>query len=354
MTDRQLDGRWRFEIDRLPDDAWWRTWDALNLAGCAGHPALSSKFARHLLQHFGAGVSFAEYCRGPMSAMAVVHRTGPVRCRIFQPSQAPLPLIVYRDSGQPGATILNSLLRQAGARCLALDLPCQDPEFSLIMFSELGSTEDVTEYGTTIAVSGGQPFEGYWQARPKGLRQNVARYFRRLENDGHHWRLDVITDPPAMDEAVRRYGLLESAGWKGEAGSAVHPDNIQGRFYRDLLGAFAQAGDARAYLMYVDDQLAAGRLAIQGHGMVVMLKTAFDETLARYAPGRLITYLVLNDLLQDPDVQRVEFYTKANRDALEWADSQRPLYTVTVFRNGLLRCAAQQRRRWSQRWHPRE
>ena len=41
--------------------------------------------------------------------------------------------------------------------------------------------------------------------------------------------------------------ILESAGWKAGSGTAVAPDNAQGRFYRAMLEAFAARGQARIY-----------------------------------------------------------------------------------------------------------
>jgi len=36
-----------------------------------------------------------------------------------------------------------------------------------------------------------------------------------------------------------RYGILESAGWKGKSGTSIHPENIQGAFYDEVLQSFA-------------------------------------------------------------------------------------------------------------------
>jgi hypothetical protein len=318
----------------------------LNHSSGRAHPVLGARWAQQLLAHFPPGdLVWAEQSdsAGP-AVMALLESSGPRRWQCFQPSQAPLPLLVFRHGLRDGPRRLQELLGRLGPTVLACDLPCVDPHVSLLTGADEPGFLDVAHYGTTFAVTGGG-FDAYWSARPKGLRQNIGRYFRRLERDGPAWRLEVLREPAQMDEAVQRYGQLESAGWKGAAGSAVGPENLQGHFYREALHEYAVTRDARVYLMFAGDRLIAGRLVIAADGMAVMLKTAYDESLSKYAPGRLITYLALRDLLEDPVIQRVEFYTKANRDALEWASEQRDMQSVTVFRHALLRMAAQWRRR---------
>lgn len=337
---------WRLHRSTSAPADWWARWDALNHSSGRAHPVLGARWAQQLLAHFPPGdLVWAELsdATGP-AVMALVEPMGRLRWQCYQPSQAPLPLLVFRHGLGDGPRRLQGLLGRLGPAALACDLPCVDPHVSLLDGAGEPGFLDAALYGTTFAVTG-DGFDAYWSARPKGLRQNIGRYFRRLERDGLAWRLETLREPGQMDEAVRLYGQLESAGWKGSAGSAVGPDNVQGRFYGEVLRDFAATGQARAYLMHAGERLVAGRLVVDGDGMAVMLKTAYDESLSQYAPGRLMTYLALQDLLEDPRIQRVEFYTKANRDALEWASEQRDLQSVTIFRNSLLRSAASWRRR---------
>ena len=345
VSSAQTRGEWRlWQRNALPRD-WWPRWDALNSAGDRGLPILDARFACAALEHFGVDETFAEFNDSHGTRiMAILQRLSRVRWSVFQPSQAPLPLLVHAPGIQDGAALLSRLLPRLSPFCLALDLRCQDLRHSPLNLERPAAMLDRQIYGTTIAVARDGGFETYWEARPKGLKQNIGRHFRRMEREGLAWRFDVVSDSAAMDDIVRQYGRLESAGWKGEAGSAVHPNNEQGRFYHDLLRSFAATSDARVYLLKVGGRLAAARLTIRGHGVVVMLKTSFDKTLAPHAPGRLITYLTLQDMLGDPAVERIEFYTKANRDALEWASEQRDLSAATLFRHPVLMRAARARR----------
>jgi hypothetical protein len=154
-----------------------------------------------------------------------------------------------------------------------------------------------------------------------------------------------VTESGRIGEAVDRYGLLESEGWKGRDGTALHPQNVQGRLYRELLETFAQQGNAVAYELYAGEQLAASRLMISGPSMHVMLKTTYKESLRQHAPGRLLLYLALEDLLKPQQSRPVEFFTRANQDLLIWATGTRELVTSTIYRHGAVQFAVGVRRR---------
>jgi hypothetical protein len=49
---------------------------------------------------------------------------------------------------------------------------------------------------------------------------------------------------------------------------------------------------------------------------------------------------MIAELLAAGDGRSIEFYTKANRDTLSWATSERVVEEVTVYRNMLIAAAA--------------
>lgn len=329
-----------FRADTLPED-WWGRWDELNAAGCDSHPLLQARFAKTLLAHFGVGeLRFAALLQGDdVVTQMILQQVSRTRWEVFQPSQGPMPMIVYRSPDTEFPQKCAALLPRLARTALVLDLPSQD-----LPFSALGTLDSSllqsNVYGTTTAIQSPKGFNDYWQGRPKGLRKNISRYFRRLERDGLIFSLHVVTNAAEMPDAVARYGVLESSGWKGKEGSSVHPGNAQGRFYTDLMSRFATDDCARAYFLCFGDRLAAARLVIQNHNMVVILKTTYDESLSQYAPGRLQLHLVLQNILKEPSPARIEFYTKANADAVEWATSTRDMHSVTAFRSVALAAAS--------------
>ena len=59
--------------------------------------------------------------------------------------------------------------------------------------------------------------------------------------------LDEITLPDQVPQAIEDYGRLESAGWKGQFGTAISSANRQGEFYRGVLEDFCNSGAGRIF-----------------------------------------------------------------------------------------------------------
>ena len=205
------------------------------------------------------------------------------------------------------------------------------------------------DYIDTARISLASSFEAYWNARGKNLRSNLKKQRKRLQQEGFATRLQVSRTPEEMAAAVTDYGMLETSGWKAAAGSAVHADDRQGRFYRAMLEAFARRGAARVYRYWIGERLAAMDLCIEGGGCVVVLKTAYDESLGgTLSPALLMREEACRDIFEDGRFERIEFYGRVMEWHLRWTDEVRTMYHLNSYRwPGLARLhalAAQRRR----------
>lgn len=338
-------GNWSLaRPDQLPQ-SWWESWDRLNDLHLQAHPALRAVAVRLLISYFGgAGTRCATFAAGArILAQAIVEPAGFARWSLFAPSQAPVPTLVFDRSIVRTSDVLQNVLRTAPGVALALALPRQDMPFSFLDTS----TSNVThfgDWGNTVSVECQAGFDAYWNGRSRDLRLNIDRYLRRAEREGLSPRFSRIQGAHEIGNAVARYGLLESAGWKGRKGTALSPDNPQGHFYRALMCEYAAANAGSVYELYLGDRLAASRIAVSGQFMHVMLKTTYEEELRRHAPGRILLYLTLKDMLSAPSPRRIEFYTRADRDLILWCTHQRPIRDVTVYRNRWVARAVAMRR----------
>lgn len=344
--------RWQVHAAK-PSADWWQQWDALNQRHFSAHPLLSSTMAQKLVTHCADGAISYAALRGEDSfqAMAILAKRAGGRWSVFTPSQAPLSLVLIDPARAEPYAMLKSLLTSVSGYGLSLDVPALDPSVLPAQMTGGARVERVS-LGTTIQVAGTSSFEAYWNTRSRDLKQNIRRYFKRAAEAGMPCRLERVMEPGQIGAAVDRYGLLESEGWKGRDGTALHPDNAQGRLYRELLAALAQHRSAIAYELYAGDQLAASRLMISGPTMHVMLKTTYRESLRQHAVGRLLLYLALEDLLTEPQPRPVEFFTRANQDLLTWATGTRELFSATIYRNAAVHFAVGVRRRLRARKAP--
>lgn len=308
-------------------------WDSLNQRYADAHPMFDGRFIEGLLRHFGDGDEILLRHigeDGAVDGLTIVEPSRPGTWSSFLPAQAQIaPLLV--DRGIDLYDVFPSLPGLPGQ----IDLLCQDP-----WFTPLGETITRPAYSKHhaltmgIALDGG--FESYWQGRSRNLAANLRRYRHRIEKSGQETRFVRIEDPAAMAAAVARYGELESAGWKGLQGTAIAAGNRQGLFYREILEQFAATGQAAVYEYWIGPRLAASRLTIRNGRMLVILKTAFDECLAEYAPGRQLLYELIRDSFARFPGSRIEFYTHASPEQLAWATDHRHIDHHTLFRNKLV------------------
>lgn len=304
-------------------------WDALNLRHFGNHPLLSSLFVEGLLREFGNGGEFlvALEDSGTIRAMAILRRRNRFMWQSFLPTQCQLgPTLV------PEAAMLDGLVASLPGQVLQLDLLCNDPHSNDVLAAAPRAARRMA-HALTMSVSLEGSFSDYWAGRPRSLAGNLRRYARRAEEDKLEPRLVLVTEPDQVGAALDRYARLEGAGWKGRRGTALDSTREQYRFYGGLLRAAAHRGSAAVYELWLGNRLAASRLALSENGKLVMLKTSYDEDLARYAPGRLLLQAAIEHAFKRFPGGRIEFCTDASADQLEWADGSRWIEHLSLFRN---------------------
>lgn len=323
---------WTFEPACKSFEARRDQWDELNRVG-NDHVLLDSDFVAPLLRHFGddsilLGTKDGDKNRG----MALLKKKGPGVWETFQPSQAPLGLILFSTADTNGEELLG-ITRELPGYALQLSVLQQDPDHtSLPMQNGAGLVEGL-EYIRTARITLDSTFEEYWKARGSNLRHNLARRRRRLAEKGFKTELLALRSPEQVPEAVREFGRLESKGWKSREGTAVGEDNAQGRFYADLLGRFCERGQGIIYQLKLNDRVAASDLCLVHKGMIVILKTAYDEEFNEFSPAFMMREDAMRELYAGKQMRVIEFYGRAMEWHMRWSDEIRTLYHLTCYRH---------------------
>lgn len=304
-------------------------WDALNQRLFNGHPMLGSGFIECLLKHFGDGSE--HLCvlapHGVPEAMCLLKPAGFGVWRTFLPSQAQLsPVLIQKMSALTG--LINSL----PGFVIRLDFLCNDPQFGDLA-TRCYATSTRMDHALTMSVNLKDGFSAYWDSRSKNLKKNIVRYKGRLAEDNITQKFLCITEPQDIGDAVARYAELESKGWKSNSGTAIGTDNLQGRFYIELLSSLSTSGGAMVCELWFNNQLTASRLMIVSGHMIIILKTTYDESFKQYAPGRLLLRDVIEATCISHPNSTLEFYTDANPDQLAWASAQRWITHWTFYKN---------------------
>lgn len=312
-----------------------QAWDDLQQR-CGNVPFLETAFLLPALQEFGSGEELLALKSesGRLCAAAIVARSGLGRWQVFQPSQLPLGAWICSGETDVGAE-LESLLKALPGVSLVLSAPQLD---SLLnpQPADKGKVRPQAYIDTGwVEVEG--TFDAYWEARGKNLRQNTKKQHNKLQADGIEALLECLTAPAQVEQAMQDYGALESAGWKAADGTAIHPDNAQGRFYRQMLENFCRLGRGRIYRYRFGDKVVAMDLCIASGEKLVILKTAYDESYKAVSPSSLMRREQFQQIFASGLFKRIEFYGKVMEWHTRWTSLARPIYHMTIFRWTLLR-----------------
>jgi hypothetical protein len=309
-------------------------WDAIN-AAASNLPFLQSRFIVPLCQTFGdrsLKIALFESAQGPL-AMGILTRKSMAQWETFQPSQLPLGAWVMRPD-QDFENLLSGLARKLPGIALTIGVTQQDP--NCLRRPMDSSRLQTLDYIKTALVPIAGSFDEYWSKRGKNLRHNMKRQRAKLAQDGITTHLETLTRPEEIGPAVEDYGRLESAGWKAQYGTAVHPDNAQGRFYRSMLEAYCRAGAGRIYRYRFGERVVAVDLCIKGGGALVILKTTYDESIKTISPTFLMREEMFRCLFEEENIQRIEFYGKLMDWHTKWSNEVRTMYHVNYYRWSLL------------------
>ncbi len=311
------------------------SWDALNTAR-GDLPFLAAYFIVAALKEFGSGqerLLVAHDAQGP-AAMLILLRKRFFEWETFQPSQVSLGAWVARK-GISLLEMARSVQHSLPKLCLILGVIQVDP---LLAARDTDAEDSLsTNYIDTAWVEIEGNFSNYWNSRGKNLRHNLTKQRNKLTASGIATSMRCLTNTEEIADAVMRYGRLESSGWKGKQGTAIHCDNAQGRFYISVLENACRQNEGLVYEYLFNDQVVAMNLFLRRGATLVALKTTYDEKMKVFSPAFLLKQEELQQIFSGGIIQRMEFFGKVMDWHSRWTDKRRTLYHITVFRCKLLK-----------------
>jgi hypothetical protein len=141
-----------------------------------------------------------------------------------------------------------------------------------------------------------EAWECYWASIPKKFRQNVSQACKRLAKLG-----DVSLDMECGEradvlEAKLREGIdIEDASWKGEHGSSIVRRGMVDYFHL-LATHLAAFRCLRLIFLRVAGKPVAFCFGAVSKGVFYYYKIGYDPAFAKYSPGQLLLYYLLQQL----------------------------------------------------------
>jgi CelD/BcsL family acetyltransferase involved in cellulose biosynthesis len=319
-------------ISHFPEFA--AQWDEL-VRSRPGTPFLESAFLQAAIDFFGSGEE--KLClyapNGKLRAAAILQRSRKGLWQTFQPSQLPLGAWISSADCDTWSACGELLLKLPG---LTLGIGLSQLDSRIYGRLEDSARIRSQDYIQTAWVNLDMSFVAYWEARGKNLKQNTRKQRNRLQAEGTEARLEKISAAEDVAKAIEDYGSLESAGWKTADGTAVHPDNPQGHFYRKMMESFCKQGRGSIYRYWFGDKVVAMDLCIHDADAIVILKTTYDETYKVVSPSTLMRQAQFEQLFEEQKFNRIEFYGKVMEWHTRWTENTRAIYHANVYRHGLV------------------
>lgn len=177
------------------------------------------------------------------------------------------------------------------------------------------------------------PIDGPWEDYERRLggrvRRDVARRRRRLEEEGAV-SLEVVDGSAGLQDLLEEGFQLEPSGWKGRRGTAIASRPETKRFYTELAAWARARGWLRLSFLRMDGRPVAFQYGLESSGVYYFLKGGYDPGYARFSPGKLLVYALLERAFS-LGLTRYDFLGGDEAFKLEWTQSTRELRIVRAF-----------------------
>lgn len=257
--------------------------------------------------------------QGPPSVLRIVRGTGRdarlvgVGCFVDQPANLFVPLRHLR-SYLTLHTFRTGLLARAGEEAVVADALARfagsgSRRRHVLAFDKLAPGDPLAQaLDRRVGVDAGRCHERHRYERPvlwlqpgiddpvpAAMRKDLARRLRRLGEQGAvEYR--ILRGDEADAEAVDTHLRLEHQGWKREAGTSMLANEHEAAFFRDLSARFGETGAMVFTEIRLDGVPIASTSNILLGDTLHAFKSGWEPAFARYSPGRLNEWMLLQAL----------------------------------------------------------
>jgi CelD/BcsL family acetyltransferase involved in cellulose biosynthesis len=192
---------------------------------------------------------------------------------------------------------------------LLLPLIVEDGHFAIALTAALRRLQmpfaDFARHSRPQLVPGDDRAAYLEQAISAHRHRELRRSVRRLADLGA-LLFTASTAPQAVTREIEDFFALEASGWKGNSGTATaHHDEVQS-FMKIAIQALAAEGKVAVNRILIDGRAVAAAVTLRSGDGAWYWKTAYDETLARFAPGVLLSAALTEGLAENPAISRTD------------------------------------------------
>lgn len=164
-------------------------------------------------------------------------------------------------------------------------------------------------------------WETYFKSRSGTLRNTIKRMTKRFEAEGG--TMDLQRGDHNLPEALAAYQKVYSSSWKA---AEPYPE-----FMPSLIQMYADQGALRLGIARLNGKAIAAQLWLVVNKTAYIFKVAYDETYKSYAPGTLVTTMLMKHVLTHDQVSEVDFLTGDDSYKKNWMSHRRERWGIIAY-----------------------
>jgi CelD/BcsL family acetyltransferase involved in cellulose biosynthesis len=172
-------------------------------------------------------------------------------------------------------------------------------------------------------------WEEYWRSRSKSLRKNMRSKLNRVSKV-YHLCYSCHQGGDDVDWLMEKVFEIESKSWKYKSGTSILSDPKEMELFLNLARLADRKGWLHLSILELDGHPAAYSFDIIYKDVIIGLKASFDQGFAKFSPGKLILYHLIN-LAFEKRITEVDFGGQAEEYKMQWTDRIREHRNVTIF-----------------------
>lgn len=177
-------------------------------------------------------------------------------------------------------------------------------------------------FGNWYLDVGGRSYSEYFDTLPSKLKNTLKRKGKQLHASGET-RLEIVTEPDAVDAAIAAYEKVYNSSWKVPE---PHPGFMPG-----LIRTCAENGWLRLGTVHVGEEPVAAQVWMVKDGIASIYKLAYDERFSKLSAGSVLTAKLMEHVIDVDKVREVDYLTGDDDYKKDWMSARRERWGLAAY-----------------------
>jgi predicted ATP-grasp superfamily ATP-dependent carboligase len=166
-----------------------------------------------------------------------------------------------------------------------------------------------------------ESWESYLNHRESKLKNTIKRKTKKLSMA--RGSMELITGGSDLSRGLDAYQHVYASSWKKPE---PYPNFIPG-----LITACANKGWLRLGILWLDGKAIAAQFWIVANGKASIYKLAYDEHFKEYAPGTLLTAMLMEHVIENDKVTEVDYLAGDDPYKKAWMSQRRERWGIIAY-----------------------